>query len=174
MLAAIATAVPLPNFSLISFVTWSQTSCLREEITTLAPCSAIRSAMARPMPRVEPVMTATFPVISNKVMSFSQMLIGFFRLELSSLCGFRQLAASGEFLLRRRDLRAGRLVHRVVRSICDPGLLVDHRQPPSGVIVARKMIEPRHRAIVDIEGEALVRLAAERQRDGGPDRAAMR
>jgi hypothetical protein len=31
--------------------------------------------MARPMPRVEPVMTATFPVISNKVMSLSQMLI---------------------------------------------------------------------------------------------------
>jgi hypothetical protein len=33
--------------------------------------------MARPMPRVEPVMTATFPDISNKVMSLSQMLIGF-------------------------------------------------------------------------------------------------
>jgi len=29
--------------------TSSQTACLREEITTLAPCSAIRSAMARPM-----------------------------------------------------------------------------------------------------------------------------
>jgi hypothetical protein len=27
------------------------------------------------MPRVEPVMTATFPDISNKVMSLSQMLI---------------------------------------------------------------------------------------------------
>ena len=36
------------------------------------------------------------------------------------------------------------------------------------------MIEPRHRAIVDIEGEALVRLTAERKPDGGPDRAAMR
>ena len=52
----------------------SQTSCLREEITTLAPCSAIRSAMARPMPRVEPVMTATFPVMSNKVMRFSRTI----------------------------------------------------------------------------------------------------
>jgi hypothetical protein len=60
--------VPLPNLSLISLATWSQTSCLREEITTLAPCSAMRSAMARPMPRVEPVMTATFPFMSNKVM----------------------------------------------------------------------------------------------------------
>jgi hypothetical protein len=35
----------------------------------------MRSAMARPIPRVEPVMTATFPDISNKVMSLSQMLI---------------------------------------------------------------------------------------------------
>jgi hypothetical protein len=26
--------------------------------------------MARPMPREEPVMTATFPLISNKVMRF--------------------------------------------------------------------------------------------------------
>jgi hypothetical protein len=29
------------------------------------------------MPRVEPVMTATFPDISNKVMCLSQMLMGF-------------------------------------------------------------------------------------------------
>jgi hypothetical protein len=35
----------------------------------------MRSAMARPMPRVEPVMTATFPDISNKLMSLSPMLI---------------------------------------------------------------------------------------------------
>ena len=63
----------LPDLSLIALATSSQTSCLREEITTLAPCSAIRSAMARPMPRVEPVMTATFPVISNKVMFLSQI-----------------------------------------------------------------------------------------------------
>jgi hypothetical protein len=30
--------------------------------------------MARPMPREEPVMTATFPDMSNKVMRFSQTL----------------------------------------------------------------------------------------------------
>jgi hypothetical protein len=29
--------------------------------------------MARPMPRVEPVMTATFPDMSNRVMCLSQM-----------------------------------------------------------------------------------------------------
>jgi hypothetical protein len=28
----------------------------------------MRSAMARPMPRVEPVMTATFPFMSNRLM----------------------------------------------------------------------------------------------------------
>ncbi|MET4720599.1 hypothetical protein ABIF63_004705 [Bradyrhizobium japonicum] len=54
------------------FATWSQTSALREEITTLAPCSAMRSAIASPMPRVDPVMTATFPFMSNKVMFLSQ------------------------------------------------------------------------------------------------------
>ena len=57
--------------SLIALATSSQASCLRDEITTLAPCSAMRSAMARPMPRDEPVMTATFPDISNKVMCLS-------------------------------------------------------------------------------------------------------
>src|SRR6185295_18188612 len=36
------------------------------------------------------------------------------------------------------------------------------------------MVEPRHRAIVDIEGEAFLRLTAERKADGRPDRAAMR
>ncbi len=43
-----------------------QASCLREEITTRAPCSAIRRAIARPMPREEPVTMATFPVRSNR------------------------------------------------------------------------------------------------------------
>src|SRR3954452_18257171 len=36
------------------------------------------------------------------------------------------------------------------------------------------MIEPRHRAIVDIEGEASLRLPPECKPDGRPDRAAMR
>jgi hypothetical protein len=34
---------------------------LRLEITTLAPRRAIASALARPMPRLEPVMMATLP-----------------------------------------------------------------------------------------------------------------
>ncbi len=38
-----------------------------EEITTRAPCSARRSAMARPMPRDEPVTTAALPDRSNRV-----------------------------------------------------------------------------------------------------------
>src|SRR5882724_13582064 len=100
MLAAIAIAVPLPNLSLISLATWSHTSCLREEITTLAPCSAIRSAMARPMPREEPVMTATFPDISNKVMRFSQHYPGdsagfHFKFELELQASLLAVAISG-------------------------------------------------------------------------------
>src|SRR5580704_2104897 len=47
--------------------TSSQASALREEITTLAPSLASNSADERPMPRLEPVMTATFPVRSKGV-----------------------------------------------------------------------------------------------------------
>src|SRR5215470_15641776 len=35
------------------------------------------------------------------------------------------------------------------------------------------MVEPRHRAIVDVEGEALLDQATQRESDGGLDRAAM-
>src|SRR5580700_2966892 len=41
--------------------TSSQASILRDEIITLAPARANSSAMARPMPRDEPVTSATFP-----------------------------------------------------------------------------------------------------------------
>jgi len=40
---------------------------LRLEITTLAPSFASSSAEERPMPRLEPVTTATLPVRSNGV-----------------------------------------------------------------------------------------------------------
>src|ERR1700709_1206522 len=45
----------------------SQASPLRLEITTLAPSFASSSAEDRPMPRLEPVTTATLPVRSNGV-----------------------------------------------------------------------------------------------------------
>src|SRR5882724_9298109 len=45
----------------------SQASSLRLEITTLAPSLASSSAEERPMPRLEPVTTATLPVRSNGV-----------------------------------------------------------------------------------------------------------
>src|SRR5690606_15426852 len=44
---------------------------LREEMTTRARCSAMRSAMALPMPRDEPVMIATLPDNENSVMYLS-------------------------------------------------------------------------------------------------------
>src|SRR5471030_1158146 len=43
----------------------SQASALRLEITTLAPALPSSSAIDLPMPRVEPVTTATWPVRSN-------------------------------------------------------------------------------------------------------------
>src|SRR5262249_39154269 len=54
-----------PPFARIPDATSSHTSALRLEITTFAPCSAILSAIARPMPLLEPVTTATLPVKSN-------------------------------------------------------------------------------------------------------------
>src|SRR5262249_48711323 len=44
-------------------------SALRLDTTTLAPCSARRSTIALPMPLVEPVTRATFPVRSKSVMA---------------------------------------------------------------------------------------------------------
>src|SRR5579862_5865383 len=40
--------------------------------------------------------------------------------------------------------------------IRDPGLLVDEGQPPAGELCAREMVKPRHRAIVDVEGQPLL------------------
>ena len=56
-------------------------------------------------------------------------------------------------------------MHRGVRGIRDPRLLVDHGKPPARMSRAFEMIEPRHRAIVDIKGEALFGQPAERQAD---------
>ena len=49
----------------IAAATSSQASALRLETTTLAPSDAMISAAERPMPRLEPVMTATWPERSN-------------------------------------------------------------------------------------------------------------
>ena len=56
-----------PPAFLMPSATSSQASALRLEITTLAPSFASNSADERPMPRLEPVMTATLPVRSNGV-----------------------------------------------------------------------------------------------------------
>src|ERR1700704_4432988 len=44
---------------------------LRPEIVTLAPASAKLSAIARPMPRDDPVTTATLPLRSNSFIGLS-------------------------------------------------------------------------------------------------------
>src|ERR1700688_5019043 len=48
--------------------TSAQASPFRLEMTTLAPASAIRSAIARPIPRDDPVIKATRPVMSNNTL----------------------------------------------------------------------------------------------------------
>src|SRR5215207_10332056 len=66
MLQAITAA--FPPLSRIAAATGSQPSALRLEITTLAPIRAIVSAIERPMPRLEPVTTATLSVRSKGVL----------------------------------------------------------------------------------------------------------
>src|ERR1700733_2570478 len=63
-------AVASPPLALIAATTSSHGSRLRPEITTLAPASAKISAIARPMPRDEPVTTATFPDRSKRLIHF--------------------------------------------------------------------------------------------------------
>src|SRR5664279_543645 len=65
MLQGMTSASP-PDLRMPS-ATASQASALRLEITTLAPSRASNSAEERPMPRLEPVTTATLPVRSNGV-----------------------------------------------------------------------------------------------------------
>src|SRR3954453_12194747 len=60
------TAIASPPVAQIAAATSSHGSWLRDEITTLAPAWAKASAIARPMPRDEPVTIATFPVRSNR------------------------------------------------------------------------------------------------------------
>src|SRR6478736_1844842 len=56
-----------PPAALMPSATSWQASALREETTTLAPSFASSSADERPIPRLEPVTTATLPVRSNGV-----------------------------------------------------------------------------------------------------------
>src|SRR6202051_2065869 len=63
MLQGMTWASP-PAFLMPSATSW-QASALRLEITTLAPSLANSSAEERPMPRLEPGMTATFSVRTN-------------------------------------------------------------------------------------------------------------
>src|SRR5580704_12116797 len=69
-----------PPAFLMPSATTSHASALREEITTLAPSFASNSAEERPMPRLEPVMTATWPVRSNGVFFTEVLPLLFFRL----------------------------------------------------------------------------------------------
>src|SRR5437667_5014700 len=61
MLAGRARARPAPWAVLMASAAASQAGPLREEITTLAPWVASASAIARPIPREDPVAIATLP-----------------------------------------------------------------------------------------------------------------
>src|SRR5260221_10297030 len=80
MLQAMTWASP-PDLR-IDAATSSQASALRLEITTLAPSFASSSAEERPMPRLEPVTTATLPVRSNGVDCIARIPFAFVMLGL--------------------------------------------------------------------------------------------
>src|SRR5205085_6578815 len=80
MLAGIAIARPAQSVAPIAAATAAHASGLRDEITTFAPASAMRSPTALPMPRVEPVMTAVLPASENKDMACSSAIY-------DSICG---------------------------------------------------------------------------------------
>src|SRR5438874_2706934 len=63
------TAIASPPVARIAAATSSHGSWLRAEMTTRAPASAKASAIARPMPREEPVTIATLPERSNRFIS---------------------------------------------------------------------------------------------------------
>ena len=98
--------------------TASHASASRLEITTAAPCCARRVAIARPMPRVEPVTIATLPRRSNS----------------SSVVGHTEGSGSPRRSARgRADQRVDRgaevaeaLVVRLAAHVAQVDLLQDH------------------------------------------------
>src|ERR1700677_4792065 len=71
MLQGMGAATFAPRALLMSFATFSQASAFLLENTTLAACSASLCTMASPMPLVEPVTSATFPLKSKSDIVFS-------------------------------------------------------------------------------------------------------
>src|SRR5258708_4931 len=72
---------------------WSRSACLRLERTTCAPCSASASAVALPMPRLAPVISATLPLRSKREPAGTTDRIG--RLNLMTGSG-EKVAISGK------------------------------------------------------------------------------
>ena len=117
--------------------TESQASALREEITTLAPCSAIRCAIAWPMPRRGAGDDGDFALHVEQAHVF--LPYGFRHQR--AYFDFRAKQSSVKFDNRRDVTPASspaplpgpaRLMHRGMRSVGHPRLLIDHRQTPVG------------------------------------------
>src|SRR5689334_5780961 len=91
-----------PPLFLMPSATSLHASALRLEITTLAPSFASSSADERPMPRLEPVTTATVPVRSNGVF----FIVGFL-----PVCSRRHCEPTGPREARPDD-RLREAIHR--------------------------------------------------------------
>src|SRR5262245_9065487 len=71
-----ATARASPPLSLIPRTTTSHASSFRLDPTTLAPCSASRSEIERPMPFDPPVTIAVLPLRSNRLPIVTSSFLG--------------------------------------------------------------------------------------------------
>src|SRR5690242_8585904 len=88
----------LPPAARIAAATVSQSSALRLDTITCAPCAASAFAIASPMPRLAPVTSATLPVRSNiflgsEVMEFLSIRDG---LRLAGLLEVREVVEVGQ------------------------------------------------------------------------------
>src|ERR1700688_1767468 len=122
--------IAVPPLSSIAETTDSQAVALRLDTTTLAPACARAMAMARPMPRDEPVTTAIRPVRSKSVMVGSLL---------------RGSDDPGAFMPSRSNqlntIRGG--VRGVFQAGRRPGALGRFCPLPSGSLCRRRLAPPR-------------------------------
>src|SRR5262245_49468584 len=107
------TAIESPPVARIAAATSSQGPAFRAEITTFPPASAIASAIARPIPRLEPVIIAAFPDRSNSVISLPRHRIAAFYHGRATVAGF-------DFRYEQRlSLEAARWIECALLVLCE-------------------------------------------------------
>src|SRR5471032_1323884 len=111
-------ASALPPACLISRATNSQSSSLRLDTITWAPCSASSLAISSPIPRLAPVTSAIFPLRSNK-------LVVTISLSVSQVPVFRLISDQVDAHLRKHPCHLSNLPRLVIRRVTAHRPLLD-------------------------------------------------